>query len=60
MACLGADVQDDKGSGMLILAEEYDLAQELISSSIALSPVALLPVIPLWLVLFGYAWLSLG
>ena len=36
----------------LILAEEYDLDRELIASSIALSTIALLFTIPLWLVVF--------
>ncbi len=37
----------------LVLAEEYDLDWELTSSSIALSTIALLPLIPLWLIVFG-------
>ncbi len=37
----------------LILAEEYDLDRELASSSIALSTIGLLLVIPLWLTLLG-------
>lgn len=37
----------------LILAEEYDLDRELIASSIALTTVALLLMIPCWLYLFG-------
>jgi malate permease and related proteins len=37
----------------LILAEEYDLDRELIASSIFLSTVMLLVMIPLWLFLFG-------
>ncbi len=37
----------------LILAEEYDLDRELTASSIALSTVGLLVVIPLWLFLFA-------
>ncbi len=37
----------------LILAEEYELDRELIASSIALTTIALLFTIPLWLVLFG-------
>lgn len=37
----------------LILAEEYDLDRELASSSIALSTILLLPLIPLWLTLFN-------
>lgn len=36
----------------LILAEEYDLDRELIASSIALSTIALLFTIPLWVVVF--------
>ena len=36
----------------LILAEEYDLDRELIASSIAISTVALLLAIPLWLFIF--------
>ena len=36
----------------LILAEEYELDRELIASSIALSTIALLLTIPLWLLLF--------
>lgn len=36
----------------LILAEEYELDRELIASSIALSTIALLFTIPLWLLLF--------
>ncbi|MBW4578408.1 MAG: AEC family transporter [Tildeniella nuda ZEHNDER 1965/U140] len=36
----------------LILAEEYDLDREVIASSIALSTIALLFTIPLWLLLF--------
>lgn len=37
----------------LILAEEYNLNRDLTASSIALSTLALLPLIPLWLKLFG-------
>ncbi len=37
----------------LILAEEYNLDRDLASSSIALSTIGLLLVIPLWLSLFG-------
>ncbi|MBC6433513.1 AEC family transporter [Nostoc sp. HG1] len=37
----------------LILAEEYNLDRDLASSSIALSTIGLLFVIPLWLSLFG-------
>ena len=39
----------------LILAEEYDLDRELIASSIFLTTVMLLLMIPLWLFLFGYS-----
>jgi predicted permease len=39
----------------LILAEEYELDRELIASSIALSTIALLVTLPLWLTIF--AWL---
>jgi malate permease and related proteins len=38
----------------LILAEEYDLDREMISSSIVLSTTLLLLTIPLWLFLFGH------
>ncbi|MBE9128826.1 MULTISPECIES: AEC family transporter [unclassified Coleofasciculus] len=37
----------------LILAEEYELDRELIASSIVVTSVMLLLIIPLWLVLFG-------
>jgi len=37
----------------LILAEEYNLNRDLIASSIALSTLAILPLIPLWVALFG-------
>ncbi len=37
----------------LILAEEYDLNRELIASSIVLTSVMLLLLIPLWLMLFA-------
>jgi malate permease and related proteins len=37
----------------LIIAEEYDLDRELIACSIALSTVALLVTVPLWIGLFG-------
>jgi hypothetical protein len=37
----------------LILAEEYNLDRDLIASSIALSTLLLLLVLPLWLVVFG-------
>lgn len=37
----------------LILAEEYNLNRDLIASSIALSTLAILPLIPLWIALFG-------
>jgi predicted permease len=37
----------------LILAEEYDLDHDLAASSIALSTIVLLMMIPLWLALFG-------
>lgn len=36
----------------LILAEEYDLDRELATSSIALTTIALLVTIPIWLILF--------
>jgi malate permease and related proteins len=35
----------------LVLAEEYNLDRELIASSIALSMLALIPLVPLWLML---------
>lgn len=37
----------------LILAEEYDLDRELVTSSIALTTIGLLVMIPVWLVLFS-------
>jgi len=37
----------------LILAEEYDLDRELFASSIIITSVLLLFMIPCWLVLFG-------
>jgi len=37
----------------LILAEEYTLDRDSASSSIALSTIGLLSIIPLWLSLFG-------
>lgn len=37
----------------LILAEEYNLNRDLTASSIALSTLAILPLIPLWILLFG-------
>lgn len=37
----------------LILAEEYDLDRNLIASSILLSTILLLLVLPLWIVIFG-------
>lgn len=39
----------------LILAEEYNLDRELIASSIVVTSVMLLLIIPLWLVVFGEA-----
>ncbi|MGP1383366.1 MAG: AEC family transporter [Thainema sp.] len=36
----------------LILAEEYDLDRDLVASGVALSSIAIIGVIPLWLVLF--------
>ncbi|NMF85663.1 AEC family transporter [Nodosilinea sp. P-1105] len=46
--------------GGLILAEEYDLDRELASSNIALSSLALLVTIPLWLALFEGLALTSG
>ncbi len=37
----------------LILAEEYDLDRDLVASGVAISSVAIIGVIPLWLVLFA-------
>jgi malate permease and related proteins len=37
----------------LVLAEEYNLDRELIASSIALSMLALIPLVPLWLTLLA-------
>jgi malate permease and related proteins len=37
----------------LILAEEYNLNRDLTASSIAVSTLAILPLIPLWITLFG-------
>jgi malate permease and related proteins len=37
----------------LVLAEEYNLDRELIASSIALSMLALIPLVPLWLALLA-------
>ncbi len=37
----------------LVLAEEYNLDRELIASSIALSMLALIPLVPMWLTLLG-------
>jgi hypothetical protein len=37
----------------LILAEEYDLDRELIASSIVVTSVLLLLILPVWLVLFN-------
>jgi malate permease and related proteins len=37
----------------LILAEEYDLDRELIASSIVMTSVLLLLIIPLWIILFN-------
>ncbi|MDY6938308.1 MAG: AEC family transporter [Cyanobacteriota bacterium] len=39
--------------GGLILAEEYDLDRELITSSLILTTIGLLVMIPVWLVIFG-------
>jgi malate permease and related proteins len=37
----------------LVLAEEYNLDRELIASSIAISMLLLIPLIPLWLALLS-------
>ncbi|WP_404784607.1 AEC family transporter [Altericista sp. CCNU0014] len=37
----------------LVLAEEYNLDRELIASSIALSMIALIPLVPLWLTILS-------
>ena len=37
----------------LILAEEYNLDRDLIASSIIISTVLLLLVLPLWILIFG-------
>jgi malate permease and related proteins len=38
----------------LVLAEEYNLDRELIASSIAISMLALIPLVPLWLMLLNH------